>query len=274
MGYIIRFFILAGSLVTLPACTSIFFQPMKEHVISPEQFGVEYRDVYFKSVDGLKLHGWWFPSQQDSKATVLFLHGNAQNISTHSSGVYWLTKHNYDVFIFDYRGFGRSEGVPILEGALSDIEQAIAYVKTKNVDDKKLFIVGQSLGASMGIFTIADIKEGISGAIFISPFSDYRAITRDVLSRSWITWAFQWPLSFTINNDYRPLDYVGQISPAPTLFAYSNKDEVMPSYHIKNLYEKAIPPKYIEEFTGSHSSILGVQKNRDIIVRYLDEWSK
>lgn len=247
---------------------------MKEHVASPDQFGIKFEDVYFKSVDGLNLHGWWFQSQQEAKATVLFLHGNAQNLSTHSTGIYWLTRHNYDVFIFDYRGFGKSEGIPILEGALSDIEQAIAYVKSRIEGDKKLFIVGQSLGASMGIFVVADIKEGINGAIFISPFSDYRAITRDMLSTSWWTWAFQWPLSFTINNDYRPLDYVNQISPIPALFFYSNNDEVISPYHIKELYKKANMPKYIEEFMGSHNGMLGVQKNRNTMVKYLDDWSK
>lgn len=271
---IIRTLILLNILFILPACTQVFFQPMKDHVLSPEQFGVEFEDVFFTSVDGLKLHGWWFPAQQETKAIVLFLHGNAQNISTHSTAVHWLTKHNYDVFIFDYRGFGKSEGIPTLEGALSDIEQAVSYVKTRKTEDKKLFIVGQSLGASMGIFTTADIKEGINGAIFISPFSDYRGIARDMLSHSWWTWAFQWPLSFTINNDYRPLDYVNQISPIPTLFLYSNDDEVMSPYHIKKLHEAAKAPKYIEELIGSHNIMLGIEENRDIIVKYLDDWSQ
>ena len=124
----------------------------------------------------------------------------------------------------------------------------------------------------MGIFAVAEMKEYVDAAIFVSPFSDYQEVAREFLSKSWLTWLFQWPLSLTINNDYRPLDFVGEISPVPVLFLYSDGDEVIPSAQIKALYEVAVHPKNIEEVVGSHNSIMGIQLNRDIIIRHLDTW--
>ena len=263
-----------GVLICLSGCTSYFFQPLKQHIVSPDDYKINYQDIYFKSIDDLNLHGWWFPADGDSKAVIVFLHGNYGNISVHANAAYWLTQYKYDVFIFDYRGYGKSEGIPLLHGALSDIERAIGFAVEKKPKNKKIFVIGQSLGASMGIYAISQTKEKIDGAIFLSPFSDYREISREVLSKYWLTWALQWPLSFTIDNDYRPLDYVSVISPVPTLFLYSDADEVIPSSQTRALFEATEQPKAIEELVGLHNTILDIQLNRDVIVKYLDRWIK
>ena len=202
----------------LSACTALFFQPIKEHLLSPDEYDIKYQDVFFNSIDGVILNGWWFDAKAQSKGVVVFLQGNSGNISTQAVAAYWLTQHNYDVFIFDYRGYGKSEGVAFLQGVLNDIKQAILYASHQVVETKKIFVIGQSLGASMGVFTVSTMQEIVDGVIFVSPFSDYRDIAQELLSKSKLTWALQWPLKYTINNDYRPLDYVSEISPTPTLF--------------------------------------------------------
>lgn len=261
-------------LIVLSGCTSHFFQPLKQHIASPDDYDVSYQDIFFKNADDLDLHGWWFPANGDSKAVIVFLHGNFGNISIHANAAYWFTQHEYDVFIFDYSGYGKSDGTPMLQGVLSDIEQAILFAGENKPADSKLFVVGQSLGASMGIYSISQIDKRINGAVFVSPFSDYREISREMLSKYWFSWAFQWPLSFTINNDYRPLDYVRAISPVQTLFLYSDSDEVIPASQTRALYEEANQPKHIEQVIGGHNEIMGFQINRDTILKYLDEWSE
>jgi len=256
----------------ITGCTNLFFQPSKHLVVTPAQFGIEYQDVYFKSVDNLDLHGWWFPAREQSKALVLFLHGNAENISTHSAAVYWLTQHQYDVFIFDYRGYGLSQGVPDMDMVMTDIYQAFSYANKRNAIGKKLFVMGQSLGASMGIYSIAQKPDGIDGAIFVSPFSDYREITRKMLAGSWLTWAIQWPLSFSVSNDYRPLDHVKKLPDIPKLYLYSDEDRVIPSEQVKTLFENSHEPKFINKVQGSHNGIFGNESNREILLKYLDEW--
>jgi uncharacterized protein len=272
VSYKFKYLIIFLSLVWVSGCTNLFFQPSKRLVVNPGHFGIKYQDVYFKSVDELDLHGWWFPAQGESKALLLFLHGNGENISTHSAAVHWLTKHQYDVFVFDYRGYGLSQGVPDMDGVMTDIYQAFDYANKRNGKDKKLFVMGQSLGASMGIYSIAQKPEGIDGAIFVSPFSDYREITRDVLAGSWLTWAFQWPISFTISNEYRPLDYVKKLPGIPILYLYSDDDRVIPSEQVKDLFEKSNRPKYIDRVQGPHSGIFSIDSNREIVLKYLNEW--
>lgn len=260
-------------LTSLAACTNVFLQPSKNLLITPEQLNIAYSDIYFNSKDKLKLNGWWFPAQQNSKALIIFLHGNAENISTHSAGVHWLTKHQFDVFIFDYRGYGHSEGQADIDMTISDIYSAIEYASSHYPADKKIFLIGQSLGASMGIYALAQQPEHIDAAVFISPFSDYRTIGREMLASSWISWAFQWPLSFTISNDYRPLDYATALPDIPILYLYSNQDEVIKPEHVQVLYQHTHQPKYIEQLSGSHSRILTSEENRKILLNYLNRWA-
>ena len=130
--------IILFSCLWITACTNAFFQPLKQHLASPEQYDIKYEDIYFKGASGLNLHGWWFPASGSHKATVLFLHGNGENVSTHSGLVYWLTEHQYDVFIFDYRGYGKSEGKAEIEGVMRDIQSAREYVVTRKQTDKKI----------------------------------------------------------------------------------------------------------------------------------------
>ena len=78
--------------------------------------------------DGLKLHGWHLKAKDKSRGTILQLHGNAENISTHVNSVLWLALEGYDVFNFDYRGYGKSEGSPTLDGVHIDARAALETV--------------------------------------------------------------------------------------------------------------------------------------------------
>lgn len=261
----------------LSGCTNIFFQPLKRHLASPEQFKIEYEDINFKGEGGINLHGWWFPaklqSNKTSLGTVLFLHGNGENISTHSGLVYWLTQYNFDVFIFDYRGYGHSEGSSEIVGVLNDIDSAREYVVSRN-QKHKLFIIGHSLGASLGIVNLAKNSAAVDGIILVSPFSDYRKITREMMSKFWLTWAFQWPMSLTVSAEYNPIDFVDALPKVPKLFLYSEDDRVINSEHIKALYAKAPLPKSIAMVKGQHNNVFAEKVSREVILSHLQAWSR
>lgn len=264
--------VIASCLLT--ACTSTFFQPLKTHLASPDQYNIKYEDIYFEGRSEIKLHGWWFPAALESKAHVLFLHGNAENISTHSGLVYWLTQHQYDVFIFDYRGYGKSQGKAQIDGVMSDIQSSREYIESRRDKNKKVFMIGHSLGASMGIYNLAQQPKNVDGLILVSPFSDYRQIARETMNKSWLTWIFQWPVSLMVTDEYNPIDYVSLLPDVPKLFLYSEMDRVIASDHVIKLYDKASEKKFIQKANGYHNSIFAEEENQQIIVKYLDKWSE
>ena len=91
----------------LGSCANLLFFPQRDLVLTPDQVGLAYRDVWFEAADGTRLHGWFLPAEKkmalSAACTVLFLHGNAENISTHLASVSWLPAQGYNVFLFDYR---------------------------------------------------------------------------------------------------------------------------------------------------------------------------
>lgn len=267
-----RAIVLLSALV-LSGCTQMIFQPIKAHLVEPKDFGVTYQDYYFTSYDGLTLHGWYLPAKREKLGTVLFFHGNAQNISTHVGSVYWLPNHGYDVYIVDYRGYGKSDGVVTLPGAIADIQKSIDDVLAKMPATEKLIVMGQSLGASMSAYAVAYSRQRdrIKTLMLVSAFSDYQSIARELLNNHWLTWALQWPLSLTINNDYRPLDAVGLISPIPLLIMHGEKDELISYKHAKLLFSQAKAPKQLINLDGTHNNWSQFAVNQKKLINYLAE---
>lgn len=255
----------------LQACNSVLFIPTRQHVLTPDKVQVKYTDVNLTSSDGVQLHGWYLPAAAAVRGSVLFLHGNGENISTHLAMVYWLPAAGYDVYLFDYRGYGASQGEVDLDGSMADIEAMIGYVATHKSTPQKLVVLGHSLGASMGIYALAHTahKQDIAGMISIGAFSDYGAVTRDVLSRSWITWLFQWPLSLAMDNRFSPKRYIADIAPVPVVLLHSESDEVIERYHAGILLQAAREPRYYQGLRGDHNHVLRDPHNRQILLGYL-----
>ncbi|MCW9005657.1 MAG: alpha/beta hydrolase [Gammaproteobacteria bacterium] len=260
--------------VSLSGCTHLMFVPMAKLVRTPDQVGVEYKDILISGQDGVVLHGWYLPATVETKGSVLFFHGNGENISTHLATVYWLPEQGYEVFMVDYRGYGQSGGDVDLAGSLSDVNVSIEYAVENKKSNKGLIVFGHSLGASLSIYSVAnsEYKDQINALISIGAFSDYRKIVQDALSKSWLTWAFQWPLSFTVNNDYAPEDYVIDISPVPLVIMHSPEDQIVPYYHSELLYKVAKQPKFFEKLEGDHNHTFEYENNRLILLEYLSRF--
>jgi len=272
----IRFWVQLFCLVPIivnSGCTNFIFQPTKTLYQLPPKLHIEHHDINFSSADGTPLHGWYLPSKIPAKQTLLFLHGNALNISSHVSAVYWLVDYGYDVYIFDYRGYGHSGGFVSLDGAIADIESAIKYVDQHKRVDGKFILFGQSLGASMGIYALSHsaYKKDIAAYLSLAAFADYREVSRDFLSRSWLTWMFQWPLSLTINNDYRPLDNIAEIAPIPVYILHGKDDKSIELKHAQALFAAALQPKYYVILDNDHNTIFLSLENRRRILAILDK---
>lgn len=234
-------------------CNNIFFYPHKKLYLTPAQLGIDYETVLLQSHDGKTLHNWLLKPKKTSKGRIFFLHGNAQNISTHIRSVYWLPEAGYEVFLMEYRGFGQSTGSPCLPEIIKDIETAYQWFQTSNKKNLPLFVLGQSLGASLAAYSVgANPQWSISGVIVDSPFSGFRDIAKDKMNNSWLLWPFQYPVSQLFSDTYSPIHTIKQISPRPLLMFYSQNDKVVPASSSIKLYSLAKEPKHIINTNTHH----------------------
>lgn len=257
----------------LAGCTGVFFQPMQPWVRTPQTVGLDYEDLHLPTADGLTLSAWFLPARAPAQGTILFLHGNAQNISTHLASVYWLPERGFNVLLLDYRGYGASQGVPSVAGAQQDIDAAMRYLMARpGLDPRRIVLLGQSLGGALGLHYLAHsgYRAQLRGAVIDSAFTGYRDIAGEKLRGSWLTWPLSWPLSLTVTDGYRPLAAAPQVAPIPLLILHGDRDEVIPLHHARQLYEAARPPKELWVIEGSaHIQSLDRPEVRDRLAAWL-----
>jgi uncharacterized protein len=257
----------------LSGCAGLFFYPQKQLLRTPDQIGLEYEDVNFSSTDSTPLHGWFLPAQQDARGTIIFYHGNAENISTHIGAVYWLPPEGYNVFLFDYRGYGTSGGHASIEGVNEDARAALQYVHDRpDVNPHRLVIFGQSLGGAIAIYTAATTDIPLAAVVVESPFSDYRKIMREKFADFFLTWPLQWPLSYTVTDRYSPVNVVAEIK-SPLLIIHGDADTVVPVEHAYELYQAASGDKTLWIVKGgTHTAAFGMHREeyRTRLLSYLE----
>jgi hypothetical protein len=235
-------------------CSSLVFFPMKPWVQNPANQGLAYEDIVLIHEDGLRIHGWWLPAKGDARGTVYFLHGNAQNVSTHVMSVRWLPAQGFNVFIPDYRGYGLSDGEPSLPQVLEDIQLGLDWLAASGrLKDKPLAVFGQSLGASMSTVVLAREQNQplYQCAVLEAAFTGYSDIASDVMKRSWLLWGFRPLVVPWMPGDIDPVDHIADIS-RPLLLMHSKEDEIIPYHHGETLREKATQPVQFQPLLGSH----------------------
>jgi len=258
---------------SMGGCSNMLFYPMKQHVLDPATRGITYEDIHVKTGDNQLLHGWLLPPQGPVKGTVLFLHGNGENISTHIGAVYWLPTEGYRVVLIDYRGYGKSQGNATLDHAMTDIEVSIKYVMDKYAMGAPVIILGQSLGASMSVYAVANspYKDRVAGLILVSAFSDYHQIVQETLAKSWLTWLFQVPLSWTISDEYSPINYIQAITPVPVYILHGTDDQIISPEHANRLFALALSPKKQYWIEAGHNDLVFKNDYHEILTKILQE---
>ncbi len=233
-------------------------------------------------MDGTVLNAWFLPAKKNVShatqgkqaiATVLFLHGNAENISTHFRNIAWLPAEGFNVLALDYRGYGASEGTPTLAGMQLDIDAAVQHLLThQNVESKQIIIFGQSLGGALAIHYAAHsaYRANIRAVISDSAFYDYQQIAREKLASSPLTWLMQWLPWVSVDNDYSPAKSVSAISPLPLLLIHGQQDSVISTHHSQQLFERAREPKELWIFPSpGHTQSLNDDVTRKKLVEFI-----
>lgn len=244
--------------------SQFIFSPERQIISTPAAVGLEYEDVFFSAQDGVTLHGWFVPGASD--LTILWLHGNAGNISHRVDNLRLLNqKLGINVFIFDYRGYGQSEGTPSETGTYLDAEAATDYLRSR-LDDPRLRVFGRSLGAAIAVETAR--RRRVDAVILESPFTSVEAMNRrahPVLS-SFI------PVGAIVQSRYDSLSKIGEVT-CPILVMHGDQDVVVAFDMGKELFDAANEPKQFYTIEGAgHSDTytVGGKAYFDAMARFLE----
>lgn len=218
------------------------YVPTRTLDASPRDVGLAYEDIEFVAEDNVRLHGWWIPHPA-ARGTILYCHGNGLNIANRVELCRDLHSLGVNVFIFDYRGYGRSRGRPTEQGTYRDARAAYEVVRAKydDADNPPVIVYGASLGGTIAAQLALD--KPVRAAIFESSFTS----AVDVGER-----LFPWlPVRLIAKFRYEAVKRVPHIT-VPKLFASSREDQLIPFELGKALYEAAAEPKQFYELRGSH----------------------
>ena len=232
-----------GLAITLWLLQSRFmYAPTHEIVLTPHDVGLSYEAIRFEAADGVRISGWFVPAQRP-RGVILFCHGNAGNISHRLDSIQVFHGFGLSTLIFDYRGYGQSEGKPTEKGTYLDAEAAWRYlVQQRKVAPTKIIIFGRSLGGAIAAWLAQDRTP--RALIVESAFASVGDMAAQLYPYL--------PVRLFSAFDYNAIDYLRRVH-CPVLIVHSRDDEMIPFSHGQRLFETANEPKSFLEITGTHN---------------------
>ena len=216
--------------------------PLRSLHATPSSIELDYETITLKTHDGIALDSWFVPAK-NSKGTILFCHGNAGNISHRLHSIEQFHQLGLSVFIFDYRGYGNSEGSPSEQGTYIDAKTAWDHLTNEmNIPDNDIIIFGRSLGSA--IATELATKTSPKTLIIESSFTS----VPDIASHHYSLF----PVRLLSRYTYPTEENIQKVS-APILVIHSPDDEIIPYELGKQNFDKAAQPKYFLEIKGGHN---------------------
>lgn len=220
----------------------LLYFPLRTLTSTPASRGLAYEDVWLETRDGVRISGWFIPAAQP-RATLLFFHGNAGNISHRLDSIETFHRLGLNTFIIDYRGYGQSEGKPTETGTYLDAAAAWRYlVEDRQIPAEEIIIFGRSLGGAVAAWLAQ--QQSPAALILESTFTS----APDVAASAY---PFL-PVRQLTRIDYNTLQRVAEIK-APILIVHSPDDNVIPYDHSQRLFAAANEPKEFLSIRGGHN---------------------
>jgi len=259
--WLVPLLLILSAALWLNRCTPALFWPLPDWHDDPRLSRFQVVPETLTTPDGEHLAALWITPKPPSqpKGVVLFMHGNAGNISYHWEGFLWLVEAGYGVLVFDYRGYGDSTGIPTLTGIHVDGATALSRAaQLHRPIGGPLIVFGQSLGSAVATLTVAHAPEkgAVAGLLLDGAFARYAALGREHWGNGWLTWPLQYPLSWLVPGGFDPVDAIGAVVPVPILMLAGEGDRVVPLRHSVALHEVASASRLIRVPGAEHLGTL------------------
>lgn len=238
------------------------FSPTSQVPYNPGDIGLEYEKTLFKTADNMMITGWFIPAK-NARFTILFCHGNGGNIAYSLDSINIFNELGFNCLVFDYRGYGHSQGIPTEEGTYLDAQAAYDWLtKEKKINPDDIIVCGKSLGGSIAAHLAANVK--IKGLIIESAFTSYADIGQKF-------YPYMMVRPFARYN-FNTSQYLGRVD-CPVLIIHSRNDEIVPFEFGLRLYEQAAnEPKDFIEIYGNHND--GFLHSAQIYRKGLTNWTE
>jgi fermentation-respiration switch protein FrsA (DUF1100 family) len=241
--------------------SAFLYRPLREIVNTPEDIGIEFENVTLETADGVKLNAWYIPAKE-AKMTMLFCHGNGGNIMHRLDSINLFNKLGLNCLIFDYRGYGQSEGKPTEQGTYTDAMSAYKWLtQTKNISPDEIIVFGRSLGGSVAAYIAERMK--VRALVLESCFTSYV----DVGKKFYPYMPVRWFARFK----YDTIDSLKNVK-CPVMVIHSRSDEMVPFEFGLGLYDVAPEPKEFVEIAGNHND--GFLVSGEIYTVAWEKWLK
>ena len=229
--------------------------PSRSAEWSPDLSGWRFEDLALRTADGIRLHGWFIPPEPEpapSSRVVLFLHGNAGNITHREPAFHLLRGMGLAVLALDYRGYGRSEGRPGETGTYLDAEAAYHWLRQKGYAPAEILVLGESLGG--GVATELAMRQPVGGLILLSTFTSIPDVGAEL---------FPWlPVRWLSTIQYDTRAKLPRLH-APVLILHSRTDTLIRFHHAQDNFAAANEPKLLCELADDHNDTFHAPAGRD-----------
>ena len=247
----------------------LFYHPTRGPTVAPPEVSGA-QSVNFTSSDGTRLHGWFIPATDgtpvERAGTILHVHGNAGNIEGHVWFTQFLPAAGFNLFIFDFRGYGRSEGTARQRGPLiADTNAAVDELLARaDVDARSLGLFAHSLGGAIGLNVMAERPE-LRSALVMSAFSSWRDIAADAVGGDPPGPVSRFMARVLIKDDHRADVAIGGID-RPILIIHGTDDRIVPARHGRRLADAGPTAQLIEIDGGDHNDMRSSHPEVDDLV--------
>ncbi|NMF59124.1 alpha/beta hydrolase [Pseudanabaena yagii] len=232
---------------------NMVFMPSKDVLETPKSIGLKFEDIQLTTKDNVNLSAWFVPAKDNNpigKAVILFCHGNGGNIGNRVSYLPIFKDLGLATFLFDYRGYGKSEGQPSEEGTYKDVEAAWQYLtQERKIPPQKIIIYGESLGGAIASYIAQTTAQQnpqnpAAGLILASTFTS-------ISDRAAELYPFL-PIRLLSKFSYNSIERLPNIK-IPVLIIHSNEDEIIPFHHGEKNFQVANAPKKLVKLRGDHN---------------------